>query len=421
MRASASERSVTEEILLANRGRKPMLTQLKFKRLAENAFSFFRGTDHLLVGLWPKLCPPDIGPRLLSCGDLHIENFGVYRTEDGEFLFDVNDFDEALAAPCSIDLVRASASILLGCDAWKIARDRAENDVSIFLQAYCEAVAEACRERRAGRIDPRSGHGPVWDLLGATAGASRTALLDRYTVVKRRGQHRLLALIKGKMFEVSARRRQRVSRAVHRLGKRLGRPDAYRVRDVVGRIAGIGSLGLRRFVVLVEGDGSLDGCWLLDIKEERSPCLLPLEAGSQPDLGRTDAERTAAAQRILQASPAIGLSALKMGGRGYRVRRLVPDENRSSLDHLHQKKKHLADALGTLGQIVAWSHYRGIAYLGENHIPNLADWAAGGAVDAIPEAAARYAEFVHHDYETYCDDYNSGLVERSFRSVRKLH
>ena len=110
-----------------------------------------------------------------------------------------------------------------------------------------------------------------------------------------------------------------------------------------------------------------------------------------------------------------------MGGRGYRVRRMVPDENRSSLDHLHQKKKHLVDAIGTLGRIVAWSHYRGIAYLGESHIPLLADWAAGAALDAIPESAAQYADCVAHDYETYYDDYKAGLVERSFRSVRKLH
>ena len=49
--------------------------------------------------------PLDLGPAILQCGDLHLENFGAYQTDDGEFRFDINDFDEALVAPCSLDLV----------------------------------------------------------------------------------------------------------------------------------------------------------------------------------------------------------------------------------------------------------------------------------------------------------------------------
>jgi hypothetical protein len=146
--------------------------------------------------------------------------------------------------------------------------------------------------------------------------------------------------------------------------------------------------------------------------------LLPLAAGPQPDLGPSHAERTAAAQRILQASPPLGLSTLKMRRRGYRTRRVVPDENRSSLAHLRQKKKHLADALTTLGRIVAWSHYRGLRHLGDAQPALLAKWIEGPSLGAIPDLASRYAELVDHDYKSYHKDYAAGVLDKSLRKSK---
>jgi uncharacterized protein (DUF2252 family) len=418
MARKPAERSVTEEIIQQNQGRKPDLLRLKYNQLAQGAFAFFRGTDHLLVRHWAVLAPSDPGPRLLCCGDLHIENFGAFRTEAGEYLFDINDFDEALAAPCSIDLLRAVTSILLGCELWNIPHDHTVANVASFLDAYRAAAAQACREQHAGRVDLRSGHGPIWDLLGVTAAGTRLDLLNRYTITDHQGRRRELARVAGKLCSVSKRRAKQVTRAMARLGNRLKMPDAYRVHDVAERIAGIGSLGLRRFVALVDGDGSRDGCWLIDVKEAQPSSLLPIAGGAQPKLGSGDAERTAAAQSILQAGPPLGLSSIKVGHRGYRVRRLIPDESRSSLAHLRHKKKHLADAVSTLGQIVAWSHYRGIRYFGEDQPAKLAQWAHGPALDAIPDLAARYAELVDHDYKSYHKDFEAGHLHASLSNPR---
>ncbi|MBV8556324.1 MAG: DUF2252 family protein, partial [Planctomycetaceae bacterium] len=81
---------VVDEILRYNRDRKPRLVRLKLQRMDQDAFAFFRGTDHLFARAWPELRPPDVGPSILICGDLHLENFGAYRTDDGEFLYDIN-------------------------------------------------------------------------------------------------------------------------------------------------------------------------------------------------------------------------------------------------------------------------------------------------------------------------------------------
>ena len=81
-----------------NEGRKPELLRRKYRRMGEDLFAFFRGTDHLFAAAWEGLAPVDPGPAILICGDLHLENFGAYRADDGDFVFDINDFDERWSA-----------------------------------------------------------------------------------------------------------------------------------------------------------------------------------------------------------------------------------------------------------------------------------------------------------------------------------
>src|SRR5262245_36525886 len=88
--------SLLATILAFDDGRKPRLVRLKLKRMALDPFAFFRGTDHLYADQWPDLKPPDPGPDVILCGDLHLENFGAYSDDAGELLYDINDFDEAL-------------------------------------------------------------------------------------------------------------------------------------------------------------------------------------------------------------------------------------------------------------------------------------------------------------------------------------
>src|SRR4051812_36256578 len=92
--------SVLVAVLLANENRAPRYVRLKLKRMAESPFAFFRGACPLFAAMWADHRPPDPGPEILVCGDLHLENFGAYRDEEGEFLYDINDFDESLIAPC---------------------------------------------------------------------------------------------------------------------------------------------------------------------------------------------------------------------------------------------------------------------------------------------------------------------------------
>ena len=103
MKDSTAKASVVDEILEFNRDREPKLVRRKFRRMTKDPFAFFRGTDQLFATHWTRLAPPDVAPSVLICGDLHLENYGAYRTDEGYFLYDINDYD-----PPSLPARRAS-------------------------------------------------------------------------------------------------------------------------------------------------------------------------------------------------------------------------------------------------------------------------------------------------------------------------
>jgi hypothetical protein len=92
--------------------------QFKYEQMAAAVFPFFRATFYRWVQVWPEVCADlDRVPRLLSVGDLHVENFGTWQDTDGRLVWGVNDFDEAFVYPYTMDLVRLATSALLAARA----------------------------------------------------------------------------------------------------------------------------------------------------------------------------------------------------------------------------------------------------------------------------------------------------------------
>src|SRR6185312_14555898 len=88
----------------------------KLEALAGSPFQFFRGTFHLMAwDLFKDRVPlaAPASPEGLIVGDLHLENFGIYRGASGDLVFDVNDFDDVGRGPLDLDLKRLCTSALL--------------------------------------------------------------------------------------------------------------------------------------------------------------------------------------------------------------------------------------------------------------------------------------------------------------------
>src|SRR5260370_18141736 len=114
---------------------------LKYQHRAEAAFPFFRATFYRWLRLWPELCR-DRGkaPPVLGVGDLHIENFGTWRDEEGRLIWGVNDLDEAWPAAYTLDLVRLTTSVYVALR---------EAHLSLAQRVAAEAIEEGHRDALA--------------------------------------------------------------------------------------------------------------------------------------------------------------------------------------------------------------------------------------------------------------------------------
>ncbi|MDR3633799.1 MAG: DUF2252 family protein [Isosphaeraceae bacterium] len=402
MSGSQPKPAILQAVLDFNAGRKAKLVRLKLERMSQDVFSFFRGADHLLADDWAGLKPPDVGPAILQCGDLHLENFGAYQTDEGDFLYDINDFDEALVAPCSLDLVRCTASILVAGESWGLSPVDALGMALLFIDRYRAAVTSPPHLHAGAEAAPHTGRGPIWELLGEAAQTTQVALLNHNTEMGKRGQ-RQIKRSEAKHPPVSAKRVEALAAALKTYGESKPNPDAYRLLDATARIAGTGSLGVRRYLVLIAGGGTAETSRLLDIKEEFPPSLLACTDAPQPEAHGNDSLRAVEAQRVLQAKPAAGLDVLMVDGRAYRMREMIPDDNRTSLGRFQKKPIKLRQAIDVAGQLTGWSHLRGVQHRhATDRTGTLGEWAHSSSLDAVLVAAARYAARTLTDFHQFC-------------------
>jgi uncharacterized protein (DUF2252 family) len=392
---------VLEAVLAFNAGRDPVLLDRKLAAMARAPFVFFRGAAHLFYADWRADAPLGArtlgaAPRAWAVGDLHLENFGSYRGDNRLTYFDVVDFDEAALAPATVDLTRLLTSVLLGGVEAGLDPADAEAACEHLLVGYRAAL----RDGTARWVERRVARGPVRALLRRVRQRTRQALLDERTRL-RRGERRL-RLDPERALPAPDAEREAVAAAldahaaaVH--GKR-GRCEArfHRVLDVARRVAGTGSLGVPRWVVLVEGRGSPDRNALLDVKAARPSVLAALGAPDGADGGpaawretwASEAERVVAVQRRVQAVPPARLAALTValpgGTTSCVLRELQPSQDRVSLAEVRGARR-LARFMETLGQVVAWGQLRSAGRGGSATADELREW--GASLDRAARAA----------------------------------
>ena len=264
---------VTARILRYHEGRAPDLLERKYAAMAASPFAFYRGSCQLFADAWPARGALNDAPAIWSCGDLHFENLGCYKGDNRLVYFDLNDFDEAALLPVSWDVTRFAASVLVGASALRIGCRRRDD-----AREHLSRRVLRGRSRTARRAGSNAKRPPAWRARCSTPCASASARRCWTSAPMKEDGRRRIRVDGVKALAASRDERASVTRVVERLGTTLGRKKFYRVLDVARRIAGCGSLGLARFIVLVEGKGSPRGNFLLDLKEARTPA----SAGHSP-------------------------------------------------------------------------------------------------------------------------------------------
>src|SRR5262252_10105768 len=95
----------------SNRGRLPELIPIRWGRMLQSPFTFFRGAAAVMAADLAKT--PATGHRVQACGDCHLLNFGGFATPERRIVFDINDFDETLPAPWEWDVKRLATSFVI--------------------------------------------------------------------------------------------------------------------------------------------------------------------------------------------------------------------------------------------------------------------------------------------------------------------
>lgn len=385
-----------ERIQLFNQGRNADLLRLKYRRMVTDAFAFMRGTCHLFYEDWPKTSALNSAPSVWVCGDLHLNNFGSYKGDDRLVCFDINDFDEAALAPCTWDLARLLTSIFVAARTLKLNESEALALNICCLKAYSTALSQG----KARVVKAETADGIVQDLLEKLKQRKRKEFLDQHTYET--GRKRRLTIDDKHTIAVSMEQRSKIESFVKSWASEASEPAFFELLDVARRIAGIGSLGVDRYVLLVEGKGSPDHNYMLDLKEARTSCLHTYLPVPQPHW-TTEAERIVAIQRRVQGTNPALLFPVVIDDKAYVLRELQPLEDRVDLNNWQGKLRRLEKVIQTMAEVVAWDQLRSTGRQGSAIADDLIGFAlAPQWQDNLLSYARMYADQVETDYKEFC-------------------
>ena len=392
---------VIHAIQTFNAGRDPERLALKYTNMRASPFVFLRGTCHLFYRRLPDAPVLAEAPAVWCCGDLHLQNFGSYKGDNRLVYFDINDFDESALAPASWDLVRFLASVLVGAGSMDLKKKEAGELCDAFLDGYCLTLVSG----KAGWVERETARGLIGDLLDSLKGRLRPAFLDSRTELK--GKRRRLRVDNGKALPATDEARAKVTKLIGDLAESRDDPRFYEVLDVARRIAGTGSLGVDRYVILVRGKDSPDGNYLLDLKETLPSSLTPYLKTPQP-AWKTQAERVVEVERRLQAVPAAFLKPIRVAKRDYVLRDLQPTSDRISLDEGRSGFDAVRGVVTEMGRILASAQLRSGGRDGSAIADELIAFGQGAWRTALLAVARDCAVQVQKDWKIYSEALDDG-------------
>ncbi|MFE5731690.1 DUF2252 domain-containing protein [Streptomyces sp. NPDC056528] len=294
------------------RDRLPDLVPLRYGRMAASPFAFLRGAAAVMAA--DLGAQADTGLAVQLCGDAHLLNFGVYASPERTLLFDVNDFDETLPGPFEWDVKRLAASIAVAALQNGGSRPKARRAALVAVESYRTSM-----RRLAGL-----GELAVWyeriaadDLLALVHRGDRARLENRLARARRRTSLQAFA----KLTEADADGHRHIAddpplleRATDIDRITLGKVfsdyrsslaeerrlllDRYRFLDAARKVVGVGSVGTRCFVLLLEGRDEGDPL-ILQIKEAGHSVL---EEYLAPTAYSHQGQRVVCGQRLVQAA-----------------------------------------------------------------------------------------------------------------------
>lgn len=403
--------SAADLIAAYNQDRDASRLALKFKAMRDNPFSFLRGTAHLFHQRMAEAGVVVGGPTAWICGDLHLENFGTYLASNELTYFDINDFDECALAPCSWDILRLATSIFVAAPLYRLKRADATALATRAIAAYRDELATG----KSRWIERKNAEGVIGELMDTLRRRDPEKFVQKRTTNKRA---EALDTSLPKMQPVtSAAERKLISDFVQSRTVGDKGPQEFRVLDVAYRIAGTGSLGICRYVVLAETLAEPRRKALLDLKVTQESSVAPVSPATQPQWNN-NAQRVVSVQNFAQVLPPALLQAVTIGGRSFVFKELQPTSDRLDLDEVAKNADQLMATIATMGALTAWSHTRSAGHMTSAPADELMAYAQDKtAPKAILQAAQAMERSTLDDWKAYCAAFDAGAFAATMQHL----
>ena len=425
-----------------NRSRDADLVPVRHGRMMASPFTFYRGSARIMAeDLWRT---PTAGLVVQLCGDAHLSNFGVFASPERSLVFDINDFDETLPGPFEYDVKRLAASFTIAARNNGFAKADVRAVTRESVRAYRQAMAEFAEMKT---LDVWYAHLSEDELLAAVraaitdfsgAGKEAKALKKQEKRAKeaaRKARSRDSVQALAKLGELVDGRYRIVSQppfivplreartiypefpenagtAIEQQLAAYGRtlqPDRrallerFEFVDGARKVVGVGSVGTRAFIVLLQGNDEHDPLFL-QLKEASRSVLeshLPKSRYRQPG------QRVVHGQRVMQATSDIflGWTTGVDTSRSFYWRQLRDMKGSAEVEKM--TPEGMTFYARTCGWTLARAHARSgdpvaiAQYLGDDDSFDA----------AITDFGKRYARQNDQDFEAFADAVRTGRIE----------
>ena len=390
------------------------LVPIRYGRMATSPFAFYRGAAALMA--WDLARTPAAGINVQACGDAHVDNFGAYASPERRLVFDINDFDETLPAPWEYDIKRMAVSVLLAARDQKWGDDTGMDSVRSAVHRYCKTLHLLSQMTT---LEIHYAHAESSQLIEESEDPRFADALHGIVEKARKRTHlqtfrKEVTTVDGQLRFVEnppllVRLPDEEHERFHALfnsyrdtlqDNRRHVLEKYRFRDAARKVVGVGSVGLRAYVILLQGRGDPDPL-LVQVKQAVSSVLTPYVGRSGYE---RHGQRVVVGQRLMQAISDPFLGWTPFAERDFYVRQLRDMKGQTG----PADSAYVFEASMSLcGETLARAHARSIdpallrGYLGRK---------GGPMVESIVAFARAYAEQSERDYERLVSAIRDGTV-----------
>jgi len=415
--------------------RVPELVPIRYGRMSVSPFTFFRGAALLMSS--DLAHTPDSGLKVQVCGDAHLSNFGGFASPERELVFDLNDFDETLPGPWEWDVKRLAASVAVAGRARGFSPAARRKLLLGSVRRYREAMrrfagmgnlqvwysmlsGEVLREAMAGL---KAGHRKEFQsrVKKATEKATTKDSMKAFAKLTTRvdGQLQIISdppVIVRAVDLLPAGEARDLQTAMQGLfdeykatlqDDRRRLLEGYRFVDLARKIVGVGSVGTRCWILLLEGSSTDQDPLFLQFKEAGASVLERFAGESEFE---NHGRRVVEGQRLMQSVSDIMLGWLHTDDgldgrpRDFYGRQLWDWKFSADVDTMTPR------IMGPYVEMCAWTLARAHARSGDRVA--IASYLGGSDVfdRAIVDFSEAYADQSERDYDALLAAVKSGRV-----------